>query len=117
MREGMRNSALQRLHTGREHDSGPSRKCCPGRLPSSSSRTQNPQAALRSEIQSWRCATEGGSLYRTDHSPKIIKNNVTRQGMGLEVESGYSGGKAILRQAKGVEDAAATRTPGSAYEL
>lgn len=56
-------------------------------------------------------------MYRTDHSPKRIKNTVTCQGMGLEVESGHSSGEGILRQAKGVEDDAATGTPGSAYEL
>lgn len=40
-----------------------------------------------------------------------LQSTVMCHGMGLEVESGH------LRDAKGVEDDAETRTPGSADEL
>lgn len=42
---------------------------------------------------------------------------MTRRGMGLEVESGSTSREDILREVKGVEDNAETRSRDSAYEL
>lgn len=46
-----------------------------------------------------------------------LHSTMTCRGMGLEVESGSTSREDILREVKGVEDNAETRSRDSAYEL